>query len=69
MHTPPQWPNTLLSPVVNLIFPFFQQAGPFNETYGSAFLESQRTTSASTRLSLDESHNSSHNQNLKRSGS
>src|SRR5258708_17998569 len=42
---------------------------PLNETYGSAFLDLRRTTSASVGLPLDESQNSSHNQNLKRSGS
>jgi hypothetical protein len=44
------------------------QNRPFLATYGSAFLEPRRTTSASGGLPLDESQNSSHNQNLKTSG-
>ncbi len=41
------------------------QNRPFLATHGSAFLKVRRTTSASTKLPLDESQNSSHNQNLK----
>src|SRR5437588_5773603 len=44
------------------------QNRPFSDTYCSAFLKAWRITSASTQLPLDESQNSSHNQNLKRSG-
>ena|SRR5437588_8098214 len=45
------------------------QNRPFSATHGSAFLKVRRTTSASTKLPLDESQNSSHNQSLKTSSS
>src|SRR5260221_12748534 len=42
------------------------QNRPFSDTHCSAFLEEQRITIASVTPILDETQNSSHNQNLQR---